>query len=71
MAQSLGLELLVIVPRQSSLQKDVSAGHSQPFSITIILPDYRCIDVMRTLLDKYPDGYEGWAKARGEDFIVR
>lgn len=28
---------------------------------------HRCVDVMRRLIAKYPDGYEGWAKARGEE----
>ena len=28
---------------------------------------HRCVDVMRRLVAKYPDGYEGWAKARGEE----
>ncbi|KAI9705291.1 MAG: hypothetical protein M1820_005290 [Bogoriella megaspora] len=28
-----------------------------------------CVDVMRTLVAKYPDGYEGWAKERGEEIV--
>ena len=31
----------------------------------------RCCDVMRTLVTKYPDGYEGWAKEKGEDVVAR
>ncbi|PMD24555.1 hypothetical protein NA56DRAFT_656273 [Hyaloscypha hepaticicola] len=37
-----------------------------------IYPDdtrYRnfCLEVMRDLIAKFPDGYEGWAKERGEE----
>ncbi|KAG8525539.1 uncharacterized protein KY384_009183 [Bacidia gigantensis] len=28
-----------------------------------------CVDVMRTLVAKYADGYEGWAKARGKKLL--
>ncbi|KAJ1324156.1 protein-ribulosamine 3-kinase [Microdochium nivale] len=28
-------------------------------------------ETMRTLLDKFPDGYEGWARARGEEIVHR
>ena len=31
----------------------------------------RCTDVMRYFVDKFPDGYEGWAKERGEEPISR
>ena len=30
---------------------------------------HRCVDVMRRLIAKYPNGYEGWAKARGEQSV--
>ena len=30
---------------------------------------HRCVDVMRRLTAKYPDGYEGWAKARAEESV--
>ena len=69
--QSLGYELLDIVPRQSPVQKDVS----------VLSPWYpchfgcnsrgRCTDVMRYFVDKFPDGYEGWAKEKGEDPVSR
>ena len=26
---------------------------------------------MRTLIDKFPEGYEGWAKAQGEEVVHR
>lgn len=26
----------------------------------------RCVEIMRTLLAKHPEGYDGWAKQRGE-----
>ena len=25
-----------------------------------------CVDAMRTLIEKFPEGYEGWARERGE-----
>jgi hypothetical protein len=27
---------------------------------------FSCIDSMQTLVDKFPEGYEGWAKEKGE-----
>lgn len=30
-----------------------------------------CVEVMRYLTEKYTDGYEGWARARGEEIISR
>ncbi|KAL8933235.1 MAG: hypothetical protein Q9216_006458 [Gyalolechia sp. 2 TL-2023] len=30
-----------------------------------------CVDVMKYLTEKYAEGYEGWAKARGEEVISR
>ena len=30
-----------------------------------------CTEVMKYLVQKYSDGYEGWAKARGEEIISR
>ncbi|KAL8643144.1 MAG: hypothetical protein Q9226_008426 [Calogaya cf. arnoldii] len=30
-----------------------------------------CIEVMKNLTQKYPEGYEGWAKARGEEVAFR
>lgn len=29
------------------------------------------IEMMKELVKKYPDGYEGWAKENGEEVIVR
>ena len=29
----------------------------------------RCVDVMQRLIAKYPDGYEGWAKGKGEESV--
>jgi hypothetical protein len=29
------------------------------------------IDLMKYLVAKYPDGYEGWAKENGEEPIIR
>lgn len=26
---------------------------------------------MRYFVDKFPDGYEGWAKERGEELVLR
>lgn len=31
----------------------------------------RAKETMRTLLAKYPDGYEGWAKEKGEEPVHR
>lgn len=31
----------------------------------------RCMDVMRTLTVKYADGYEGWAKQKGEEPVIK
>ncbi|KAL9070351.1 MAG: hypothetical protein Q9161_004909 [Pseudevernia consocians] len=30
-----------------------------------------CTDVMRYFVDKFPEGYEGWAKERGEEPVIR
>ena len=30
-----------------------------------------CVDAMQTLIDRFPDGYEGWAKDRGEEVTPR
>ncbi|KAL8759838.1 MAG: hypothetical protein Q9199_000485 [Rusavskia elegans] len=30
-----------------------------------------CVEVMKYLAEKYSDGYEGWAKARGEEIVSR
>lgn len=31
----------------------------------------RAKETMRTLIAKYPDGYEGWAKEKGEEPVQR
>jgi hypothetical protein len=31
----------------------------------------RSVDLMKTLVAKYPDGYEGWAKEHGEVPVER
>lgn len=31
----------------------------------------RAKETMRTLITKYPDGYEGWAKEKGEKPVQR
>lgn len=69
--QSLGYELLYVIPRESSIQKDVSvpaAWYSWHFGTD---SDGRCTGVMRYFVDRFPDGYEGWAKARGEEPVAR
>ena len=69
--QSLGYELFDVIPRQSSIQKDVSVAtprypqHCGTDSLG------RCTDVMRYFTDKFPDGYEGWVKERGEPPVAR
>lgn len=30
-----------------------------------------CVDAMQALIERFPDGYEGWAKERGEDVNPR
>ncbi|KAL9055770.1 MAG: hypothetical protein Q9206_003008 [Seirophora lacunosa] len=30
-----------------------------------------CVKTMKRLTEKYADGYEGWAKARGEEIISK
>ena len=69
--QSLGHELLDVVPRQSSIPKDV--GISAPRTLWQSGADSpgRCTDVMRYFIDKFPEGYEGWAKERGEEVIAK
>ncbi len=66
--QSLGHELLNAISRQSSIQKDVSVPVSRRY-----LADSadRCTDVMRYFVDKFPDGYEGWANEKGEEPVAR
>ena len=69
--QSLGYELLDLISRQSSVQKDVSI--SSPWNALRSGSDCRdrCTDVMRYFVNKFPDGYEGWAKERGEDPVSK
>lgn len=31
----------------------------------------RCKEMMKSLVDKFPDGYEGWADANGEKPVER
>lgn len=40
-------------------------------ALRILCPDTgnRCVDVMQRLIANYPDGYEGWAKGKGEEFV--
>lgn len=58
--------LLGFIPGQSSLSEAVS--WPKPFhscSIVLMQPA-RVMEDMRYLVGKYPDGYEGWARERGE-----
>ena len=32
---------------------------------------FRCVEVMRNLVAKYPGGYKTWAEERGEEPVVR
>jgi hypothetical protein len=39
---------------------------SQSFSaLNKLLPS--CLDTMQALIEKFPEGYEGWAEEKGED----
>ena len=69
--QSLGYELLNIISRQSSIQKNVSVAASSQSWHSRADSAGRCTDVMRYFVDKFPDGYEGWAKERGEELVLR
>ena len=58
--QSLGYELLLAVRWQSPLPKDVSISAEDNSTLTIDDIVYRCIDVMRRLIAKFPDDMKGW-----------
>ena len=69
--QSLGYELFDIIPRRSSIQENVSVLKTRKFEQFDTDTASRCIDVMRYIVDKFPEGYEGWAKERGEEPVAR
>ena len=69
--QSLGYELFDIIPRRSPIQKIVSMSKTGKFEVFGADTASRCTDVMRYFVDKFPEGYEGWAKERGEEPLTR
>ncbi len=34
-------------------------------------PLFSCVDAMKALIEKFPDGYEGWARDKGDDLTFR
>jgi hypothetical protein len=39
---------------------------SQSFS-ALAESSHNCLETMQALVEKFPEGYEGWAEERGED----
>ena len=69
--QSPRYESFDIISWESSIQKDVgtpASGRFLRFGADCI---DRCTAVMRYFVDKFPDGYEGWAQERGEEPVLR
>ena len=69
--QSLGYELFDVIPRRSPIQRNVNVSKTRYFEHFDADAASRCIDVMRYFVDKFPEGYEGWAKERGEEPVAR
>ena len=68
--QTVGPQLLDFIPWESPIQEDVSLVIAARLFFSID-DCRRCMDVMRTLTAKYAEGYDGWARQRGEEPVVK